>query len=135
MIADRQTRWQGEFIRGERWIFDPTDAATLERLLRKRTREREEALMVAILEDAIDCYQKYVFARAGKGKKLFEETERWIFERDVEWLFSFESICETLRLNPGYLRRGLLQWKQAAVDAEAVIEPQPRRSKRKKRAA
>lgn len=133
MITDRQTRWQGEFTRGERLIFDPTDAVTVERLLRKKTREREEALLVAILEDAIDCYQKYVFARGGKGKKLFEETEQWILDRDADWLFSFENICEMLRLNPGYVRRGLLHWKKIAVERSAATEP-PRSKKRKKAA-
>ena len=34
--------------------------------------------MLAILEDAIACFQKYVFAADAKGKALFQEAEDWI---------------------------------------------------------
>ena len=37
-----------------------------------------------------------------------------------DWLFSFENICETLQLNPGYIRRGLLVWKQAKRQSHSV---------------
>ena len=39
---------------------------------------------------------------------LFNEAEDWIMEQDNDWMFSFVSICEILRLNPEYVRRGLL---------------------------
>ena len=48
--------------------------------------EPEKKLMLAILEDAVACFQKYVFARDGKGKALFRETEDWVLEQQGDWL-------------------------------------------------
>ncbi len=84
----------------------------LQELRRKRVREGEEGLMLAILEEAIACFRKYVQARDERGKALFRDAEEWILERESEWIFSFDNICETLGINASYLRRGLIQWKE-----------------------
>lgn len=84
----------------------------LEKQRRKSVREGELGLMLAILEDATRCYVKYMEAKDKKGRQQFREAEEWIFEEHSDWLFSFENVCEILRIDPGYLRRGLLQWKK-----------------------
>ena len=119
-----------------RILFDPTDSALVERLLKKSTREREEGLMVAVLGDAIECYQKYAFAKDEKGKKLFREAEEWIFEKNSDWLFSFENVCEILNLHADYVRRGLLCWRQASRKprSETKIYSKSLRRKRNKAA-
>jgi hypothetical protein len=94
-------------------IVDPTDAGIIEALLRKDTRDGEQALMLAVLEDAIECFQKYVNAKDGSGRKLFEEAEQWILDKDSHWLYSFQNICETLGFHPDFVRQGLLCWKEA----------------------
>lgn len=71
----------------------------------------EKRLMLAVLEDALDCYQKYAFARDGHGRQLFDEANEWISSGNRVWFFSFENICETLGINPEYLRRGLENWR------------------------
>ena len=49
---------------------------------------------------------------------LFQQAEQWFLEKDSGALFSFVSICETLQLNPDYIRQGLMVWKEAqAQDA------------------
>ena len=48
---------------------------------RKLHLEPEKKLMLAILEDAVACYQKHVVARDGKGKALFHEAEAWVEEK------------------------------------------------------
>ena len=50
----------------------------LDTFRRKLYLEPEKKLMLAILEDAIACFQKYAFARDSKGKALFTEAEEWI---------------------------------------------------------
>ena len=95
---------------------DPADCEDIERLFKKTRREREEALMLAVLADAIECFQKYVFAETDRGKKSFQEAEDWILETNNDWLFSFCSICEALELDPDYLRQGLLRWKEARLE-------------------
>jgi hypothetical protein len=72
----------------------------------------EKTLMLAVLEDAVDCFQKYSTAGSPKMKQLFQEAEQWILEQDSEWLFSFEQVCSTLGWNPNYIRRGLMEEKQ-----------------------
>jgi hypothetical protein len=72
----------------------------------------EKRLMLAVLEDALDCFQKYAAARDGHGQALFEEANAWIVSGDRGWFFSYENICETLEINPEYLRRGLDSWRR-----------------------
>ena len=103
---------QGQVTDG--WIsIDPADAGIIERVYKKDIREGEEKLMLAVLQDAVECFQIYVLAETQREKRLFQEAEDWILETDSEWLFSFENICETLQLHPDYLREGLLCWKEA----------------------
>ena len=77
--------------------------------------EPERMLMLAVLEDAIVCFQENVVAIAPKRKALFREAEEWILNEEDSYLYSFENICDDLGFEPFYLRRGLMQWKEAAL--------------------
>ncbi len=106
----------------------------LETFRRKAHLEPEKRLMLVILEDAIACFQKYLFARDGKGKALFREAEEWVMEEGSRWLFSFENICELLELEPRYVRQGLVRWKQKKLSERPkakIYRLTPRREKRK----
>jgi hypothetical protein len=93
--------------------FDPVDTGVIEQLSKKEIREGEEGLMLAVLENAIEYFQKYVVGQSEREKRLFKEAEEWILEKDSDWFFSFENICETLGLYPDYIRQGLMRWKEA----------------------
>jgi len=93
----------------------------LETCRRKTHLEPEKRLMLAILEDAVDCFQKYVTPQRPKEKALFQEVEEWFMEKDSDSLYSFENICESLGLDPDYLRKGLVQWKEGQVRPKAKI--------------
>lgn len=88
---------------------------------RKSHVEPEKRLMLAILEDAVGCYQKHIDARKPREKTMFQESEEWIFETDSSWLFSFESICEYLGIEPEYFRKRLLKWKQGRESHKAKV--------------
>jgi hypothetical protein len=75
----------------------------------------EEKLMFAVLTDAIECFQRYAGATDLKSHALYNDAAAWISNRDTASPFSFENICETLRLNPSYLRLGLMQWHSKRV--------------------
>ncbi len=94
-------------------FVDPADGELLESLSKKTHRDGEEGLMLAVLEDAIEYFQEYLLAKDKKGKELFQEAEEWILEKNSEWIFSFEYICEALGLDSNYMRQGLLRWKEA----------------------
>jgi len=87
----------------------------LDTFRRKLHLEPEKKLMLAILEDAIACFQKYIFAQDGKGKALFRESEGWIMEEAGEGIFAFDSVCEGLGLHPSYVRRGMAAWKDRTL--------------------
>jgi hypothetical protein len=107
------------------WVaLDATDTGVIEKLFKKDIREGEERLMLAVLENAVERFQKYVLARKPRGKKLFQEAEEWFLERNSDELFSFENICDTLQLHPDYMRQGLLRWKEAKLNSRDA-EPHP----------
>lgn len=74
--------------------------------------EPERILMLALLEDAVVCYQKNLFARDIHAKRMFREVEDWILDDQSDLIFSFDSVCEFLGLTPGWLRRELMHWKE-----------------------
>jgi len=71
--------------------------------------------MLAVLQEAVDCYQENVFDRGGKQEESFKDAEEWFFDNNHEWPFSFINICETCGLDPDYFRGGLARWKDRAI--------------------
>jgi hypothetical protein len=65
-------------------------------------------LLAAVLEEAIDCFRKYLHASDRRQQRLFQEAEHWIMSQGDNFPFSFEHICDVLGIDPGYLRSGLL---------------------------
>ena len=92
-------------------LFQPDTVAPAEYFTiyeRKPGLEAEKKLMLAVLEDAIGCFQNFVCATDNRQKKWFLEAEEWFNEKKGEWIFCLENICEALRLDPQYLRQGLI---------------------------
>lgn len=100
-------------------LFQPDtllSAQYFDNLRRKMLLEPEKRLMLAILEDGVHCYRDNLNATRGKRKRHFDDAAAWIVATDGDWIFSFENVCETLGLNPQYLRQGLLRWKERRSD-------------------
>jgi hypothetical protein len=57
-------------------------------LRRKTLFEPEKRLMLAILEDAINCFQDNLLAQDVRNSRLFHEAEEWIVEADSDGVFS-----------------------------------------------
>jgi hypothetical protein len=74
----------------------------------------ERRLIIAVLEDAINCFQKNLFARDNRSRRLFYDAENWVMSLDRDSPFAFENICEFLSLDAGYIRQGLCRWARAA---------------------
>jgi hypothetical protein len=90
--------WSGEFFN-----------AFINAFKRTAYLEPEKILMLAVLQDAITCLRKYRTSGSRGNKRLFDEANDWIQSDDRDWPFSFNNVCEAVSLNPGYLRRGLIQ--------------------------
>ena len=92
-------------------------------------------LMVAVLEDAIVTFMQNEGARRLHARRRFEEARAWIFAPDGRGLYSFETLCEALRIDPKYLREGLLAWRRARrAGEEAPAAPSLRRARDRRRA-
>jgi hypothetical protein len=86
----------------------------------RRTRlEPEKALLLAILQDAVHCLEKYKAAKDRVGKERFRDAESWIMEPGNEWIFSFDNVCDLLGLDPQYVRQGLRKQRVKTVELEA----------------
>jgi hypothetical protein len=88
-------------------------AQYLDTFRRKVQIQPERRLLIAVLEDAIFCFQKYISSRERRGETLFREAEDWIQDENRDYIFSFQNICEALGLDASYLRTGLLRWKKS----------------------
>jgi hypothetical protein len=95
----------------------------LDTVRRSEHLEPEKALLVALLEDAIHTYRKYRATRGRVGKKRFREAKAWIMGGGNDWIFSFNNVCELLRLNPDYVRRGVIESADETAQEE---KPCPR---------
>lgn len=71
----------------------------------------EKRLMLAVLEDAVGTFQKYVNMSDRRAQALFTETEEWFASDDVEWPYSFVNMCHALGLEVDYMRQGMWRWR------------------------
>ena len=61
----------GQSLGTDPWLsVDPLDIEIIERLFKKDIPEGEEKLMLAVLADAIEHFQKYAVANDERGRKL-----------------------------------------------------------------
>lgn len=95
-------------------VLAPQFFATVRRQAPGKTGEYR--LVLAVLEDAIHCFQQYAFSSNDGHRQLFAEAAAWLMPaRDPQVsdgapAFSFDYICDVLGLDATYLRRGLQRW-------------------------
>lgn len=76
------------------------------------------ALMLALLDDGVRAY-------LGPVPRARQEAEHWVHEGRRRHVFAFDTVCETLGLEPGAVRRALRTLQR---DSPAALQPaMPRR--------
>ncbi|OGF51961.1 hypothetical protein A3I27_02990 [Candidatus Giovannonibacteria bacterium RIFCSPLOWO2_02_FULL_43_11b] len=117
-----RSQYSGTLDPATKELFQPDTLALDEYMSKRKSRVLgpEKELMLAILEDAVHCFQKYIFAKYSKERAWFNDAEAWLMlmddsDRD---LFSFVNICNALELDPSYLRQGLIKWKSRQSQSE-----------------
>jgi hypothetical protein len=65
----------------------PADPIAIEQFSTNGVQLGEERLMLAVLQDAVDCFQEHVLAQYIWEKKLFQDAEDWIFDKNTDWPF------------------------------------------------
>ena len=88
---------------------------------RSNNLEPEQELMLAILADAIECILKYCDDPVPVRARLFNEAREWIFAQDDREPFSFLNVCDMLKFDPSYLRRGV----EAKIHAALARDGRP----------
>ncbi|HWP64779.1 MAG TPA: hypothetical protein VNO26_02560 [Candidatus Limnocylindria bacterium] len=86
----------------------------------------EKALMLAVLEDGIRCFQEHLTNARSNPRLLSRQAEEWIRADDWDWPFSFNNVCENLCIDPEALRLALLTWKArklAPADGAGTAAP------------
>src|SRR4029077_17004979 len=73
----------------------------------------ELALQWAVFSDGLSRYWKLASDSILHTSEEFLEEENWLLADDVDWPFSFTSLCETFGLKASSVRLSLLAWKQA----------------------
>jgi len=77
-------------------------------------------LMLAVLLDAIRCFQSAATQTKKSQRSRFEDAEAWLFGENREGPFSFESVCEALGFAPPYLRSGLRRWHNQRLAGQSA---------------
>ena len=98
---------------GEGRLFEPDVMLPAQyfAVLRKSAPQGPEYnLVLAMLQDAIECVQKYRFAVDPNGRELYQDAYEWIASDDRKWPVSFENVCGILKFDADYLRQGLVRW-------------------------
>lgn len=78
----------------------------------------EKMLVLAVLEDAIACFQNFRVATDVRDKKIFSEARTWLWSDRYDWPFSYRNICDVLGIDASYLRQGLARWKHERYPAK-----------------
>ncbi len=98
------------------------------------TKRGECQLMVAVLEDAVHCFQKYSLARDRQGQRLFREAEEWMmvetWPAGDEPTLSFQYVCDMVGLDSLCLRGGLRRWRECQSAADDSHTRAPHRGQR-----
>jgi hypothetical protein len=79
--------------------------------------EPERRLLLAILTDAIVTFQARAASPRRAERRAFDEAARWLFSDDRSWPCSFVNVCEALGIEPGPLRRALIEWRRRHDDS------------------
>jgi hypothetical protein len=79
--------------------------------------------MLAVLEDAIRCFQEHRRDPRAAPGRLAREAEEWILDDDDDGPFSFATVCEALDLEPTAVRAALLRWKARRGPTQLAERP------------
>jgi len=78
-----------------------------------------QRLMFAVLQDAVAYWFRYSDGKTSREQRLFQETYEWFWTQAPSGLYAFENICDVLKLDPDYIRRGLMRWHPSIQKPQA----------------
>lgn len=67
----------------------------------------ERSLLSALLFDGVQSYLAFCLTESAATKVKYQEAYHWVHQKDPEYVFSFDNVCEALGVCPDGLRLGL----------------------------
>jgi len=83
------------------------------------------ALLRAVLEDALACFQSQFMTEGHRVQREAQEAEQWFLSEEARWPFSFVTVCAALGLEPEAIRQRLKRWSHSHL---AIPQKKMRRS-------
>jgi hypothetical protein len=72
----------------------------------------EQRLMLALLTDAINVYQRGAHSGVTQIRRLYVDAEHWIMAESCDGnALSFDTVCDALGIHAALLRRRIIGWK------------------------
>jgi hypothetical protein len=71
----------------------------------------EKRLQLAVLQDAILTFHRLAAVERLRARRFFAEVDAWFASDEANGPFTFVTICDTLNLDPDYIRQGLRRWR------------------------
>ena len=68
-------------------------------------------LLMALLLDALRCYQRGFLSQVHRKRRLFRETERWLMREGTGAAISFSEVCDGLGLDAERIQNRLRRWR------------------------
>ena len=73
------------------------------------------ALLRAVLEDALACFQSQFLTEGRRVQREAQEAEAWFLSKEEDWPFSFMTVCAVLGLEPEAIGQQLKRWRHSHV--------------------
>lgn len=87
----------------------------------------QKKLMLAVLQDAVECLEKYRSAKSAIHQELYRDALDWVRDPSADWLFCFTNVCDFLGFDSAYLRQSLLgREKRACKSSQTKLAPMAR---------
>lgn len=81
----------------------------------------ERELMTALLCDGIEAYMSSVSGQGSMCARERSDAMHWVNTRNYSYVFSFDVVCESLGLDPEYVRQGIYSYASNSENLEPAI--------------
>ncbi len=86
------------------------------------TRSPEIALVVAMIEDALQCILRNTGALHGRHRREFVDACNWVCSDRRDWPFAFANVCDMLGLDAAAVRQSVQRQLARACKADTPAD-------------
>lgn len=107
-VEKEQASYSFDVIESALLDVDPTDTVDYNAIWAKKINSSPDIkLLRGILKDAIHTIKEY----KSSNNSIYRETKNWFLDiENIDYVFSFPSVCSSLNLSPTYILRQLKKY-------------------------